>query len=81
MFRFTIRDLVLVTLVVAMGVAWWLDHQRGVAACNALQKARESDDDQFLIRWEKREREWTEANRWWRDAERTWRSDRMNNRS
>ena len=25
MFRFTIRELVLLTLVVAMGVAWWLD--------------------------------------------------------
>jgi hypothetical protein len=25
MFRFTIRELVLVTLVVAMGVAWWMD--------------------------------------------------------
>jgi hypothetical protein len=28
MFRFTIRDLVLLTLVVAMGVGWWLDHRR-----------------------------------------------------
>jgi len=26
MFRFTIRELVLLTLVVAMGVGWWLDH-------------------------------------------------------
>jgi hypothetical protein len=25
MFRFTIRELVLMTLVAAMGVAWWLD--------------------------------------------------------
>jgi hypothetical protein len=25
MFRFTIRDLVLVTLVVALGVGWWID--------------------------------------------------------
>jgi hypothetical protein len=28
MFRFTIRELVLLTLVVAMGVAWWMDHRR-----------------------------------------------------
>jgi hypothetical protein len=28
MFRFTIRELVLLTLVVAMGVAWWLDRER-----------------------------------------------------
>jgi hypothetical protein len=27
MFRFTIRELVLLTLVVAMGVAWWLDRE------------------------------------------------------
>ena len=25
MFRFTIRELVLVTVVVAMGVGWWMD--------------------------------------------------------
>jgi hypothetical protein len=28
MFRFTIRELVLLTLVVALGVEWWLDHRR-----------------------------------------------------
>jgi len=28
MFRFTIRELVLLTLVVAMGVAWWVDRSR-----------------------------------------------------
>jgi hypothetical protein len=28
MFRFTIRELVLLTLVVAMGVGWWLDRTR-----------------------------------------------------
>ena len=27
MFRFTIRELVLLTLVVAMGVAWWVDRR------------------------------------------------------
>jgi len=26
-FRFTIRDLLWLTLVVAMGVAWWIDHR------------------------------------------------------
>jgi hypothetical protein len=26
--RFTIRDLLWLTLVVAMGVGWWLDHSR-----------------------------------------------------
>ena len=28
MFRFSIRELMLVTLVVAMGVGWWLDRNR-----------------------------------------------------
>jgi hypothetical protein len=28
MFRFTIRELVLLTLVVAMGVEWWVDRNR-----------------------------------------------------
>jgi hypothetical protein len=28
MFRFTNRELVLLTLVVAMGVGWWLDRTR-----------------------------------------------------
>ena len=32
MFRFTIRELVLLTLVVAMGVGWWMDRQRPDAA-------------------------------------------------
>jgi len=27
MFRFTIRELVLLTLVVAMGVGWWMDRR------------------------------------------------------
>jgi hypothetical protein len=27
MFRFTIRELVLLTLVVALGVGWWLEHR------------------------------------------------------
>jgi hypothetical protein len=37
MFRFTIRELVLLTLVVAMGVGWWLDRSR---MAEALQNAR-----------------------------------------
>jgi len=28
MFRFTIRELVLLTLVMALGVGWWLDRRR-----------------------------------------------------
>jgi hypothetical protein len=34
MFRFTIRESVLLTLVVAMGVAWWLDHREQAASAS-----------------------------------------------
>jgi hypothetical protein len=27
MFRFTIRDVLWLTVVVAMGVGWWIDHR------------------------------------------------------
>jgi hypothetical protein len=28
MFRFTIRELLLFTVIVALGVGWWIDHAR-----------------------------------------------------
>ena len=28
MFRFTIRDVLLLMVIVALAVAWWADHQR-----------------------------------------------------
>ena len=34
MFRFTIRDFLLVTAVTGVSLAWWLDHQT-IAAANA----------------------------------------------
>ena len=44
MFRFTIRELVLLTLVVAMGGAWWRDH-----------RAQQSLNHQFeMERWKAR---------------------------
>jgi len=39
MFRFSIRELMLVTLVVAMGVSWLADRRQ---LCGALDKAGES---------------------------------------
>lgn len=39
MFRFTIRELLMLTLVVAVAAAWWLDH-RNLTAQIAGQKAR-----------------------------------------
>jgi hypothetical protein len=70
MFRFTIRELVLLTLVVGLALGWWLDRA-------SLQSARESDADFYM----KREREWNEANRWWQDAKDTWRMERRASRS
>ena len=43
MFRFTIRELVLLTMVVAMGVGWWLDH---------LQQVRRQEAARIMLyRW------------------------------
>jgi len=39
MFRFTIRELVLLTLVVAMGVGWWIE--RSVALSGAEMRERQ----------------------------------------
>ena len=36
MFRFTIRELVLLTVIVAMGVAWWKDRRFSAADRRAL---------------------------------------------
>ena len=37
MFRFTIRELVLLTLVVAMGAGWWIDRGAVVAAKETVE--------------------------------------------
>ena len=37
--RFTIRDLLWLTVVVALGVAWWVDHQRQAAELDKLNKS------------------------------------------
>jgi hypothetical protein len=34
--KFSIRDLLLVTVIVAVCVAWWIDHRRQVAAIEQL---------------------------------------------
>jgi len=38
MFRFTIRDVLWLTVVVALGVALWIEHRRFTAARLALQE-------------------------------------------
>jgi hypothetical protein len=37
MFRFTIRELVLLTLVVALGVGWWIDRSQVASAKRAFE--------------------------------------------
>ena len=43
MFRFTIRDLLWLTVVAAMGVGWWVDHTRISTANNELAKQRDNE--------------------------------------
>ena len=69
MFRFTIRELVLLTVIVAMNVAWWLDTRAWV-------KKSQRDGDLWQKQWADREKEWVEANRWWNDAKDAWRRQR-----
>ena len=45
MFRFSIRELMLVTLVAAMGVAWFAEHRRAQSALIDAKKAEERVTD------------------------------------
>jgi hypothetical protein len=56
MFRFTIRELVLLTLVMAMGVGWWIDRSRVVilnrklnASLKGVESAMESHGFKMLL--------------------------------
>ena len=57
MFRFSIRELMLVTLVVAIGVAWFLDHRRlhgalvnsNTAIEAAIGEAKNAKEQQELL--------------------------------
>jgi len=49
MFRFTIRELVLLTLVVAMGVGWWID-RRQLAVPAADYRRLKADELQRVAR-------------------------------
>jgi len=44
MFRFTIRELVLLTLVVALGVGWWLDRSRLAVPYADYQQLKKQDE-------------------------------------
>jgi hypothetical protein len=41
MFRFTIRELVLVTVIVAMGAGWWRTHAKCKPLTEAMNRATE----------------------------------------
>jgi hypothetical protein len=45
--KFTIRDLFLVTLIVALTVAWWLDHRRQTDEVFRLNSRRFLDNQFF----------------------------------
>jgi hypothetical protein len=51
MFRFTIRELVLLTLVVAMGVGWWIEHR-------AMQSRHAANPDELENRWRFHRKRW-----------------------
>jgi len=42
MFRFTIRDVLLATVIAGLAVGWWLDHRRAAAREAAWQACFES---------------------------------------
>jgi hypothetical protein len=52
MFRFTIRELVLLTLVVAMGIGWWLERQRLVSSAVRVKalEAAVTDHEATILR-------------------------------
>ena len=47
MFRFSIRELMLVTLVVAMGIAWLAEHRRAVAASDRIHRFAERRQHEY----------------------------------
>ena len=48
MFRFTIRDVLWLTVVVALAVGWWIDRGRLVAEKNEARVWKQSEMDKML---------------------------------
>ena len=44
---FSIRDLLLVTVIVAILLAWWVDHRQQRMRAESLVKAERATDDRF----------------------------------
>ena len=53
MFRFTIRDLLWLTVVVALAISWWIDNKRIENTVAKLEKEgrlqREARDDELIV--------------------------------
>ena len=43
MFRFTIRELILLTVIVAMGAAWWVDRRTATKTQDEMRSALQRD--------------------------------------
>jgi hypothetical protein len=43
MFRFTIRELILLTAIAAMGAGWWVDRARLASRCQMIEEKWRSE--------------------------------------
>lgn len=66
--RFTIRDLLWLTLVVALGVGWWLSDRWWAGQCDDIRAAyaadalaADSENDELIVRVRELEREVEES--------------------
>ena len=50
-FRFSIRDLLLVTAIVALSIGWWVDHRQLKKDC-MLTSLLSTDSKMVLLQWE-----------------------------
>ena len=48
MFRFTIRDVLLLMVVVALGLAWWLDHRTMASRNDTVWSTMRRKDDALV---------------------------------
>ena len=47
MFRFSIRELMLITFVVGLVVAWWLDHRAQSDSAHLLRQAKDAQESKL----------------------------------
>jgi hypothetical protein len=56
MFRFTIRDVLWLMVVVTMGVGWCVEHQEQRGALDAMR----ADRDEMKARWQDASKKWVD---------------------